>query len=120
VVSAIDTRYGTAAEPLIGARMPDIALSSHSSVYELLHGGSFLLLTTGASPVTGEVAGWADRVVLGTISAGSHPALAGVTEILVRPDGHVAWLSRDDQPASERTNALTAWTGRPATATSQS
>ncbi|MEV7627137.1 FAD-dependent monooxygenase [Actinoplanes sp. NPDC089786] len=112
-VSALDTRYGTSAEPLIGARMPDIALSSHASVYELLHGGSFLLLTmSGVGPATGEVAGWADRVVLGTASSGSHPALAGVTEVLVRPDGHVAWLSRDDRPVVERTNALMAWAGR--------
>jgi 2-polyprenyl-6-methoxyphenol hydroxylase-like FAD-dependent oxidoreductase len=120
-VSALDTRYGTSAEPLIGARMPDIALNSHASVYELLRGGSFVLLTlTGAGPATSEVARWGDRVAVAATSAGSHPALAGVTEILVRPDGHVAWLSRDDQPASERTNALTAWAGRPATTTSGS
>ncbi|MGC4810292.1 FAD-dependent monooxygenase [Micromonospora sp. DT228] len=120
-VSALDTRYGTSAEPLVGARMPDIALTSHASVYELLRGGSFVLLTfSGAGPATGEAVRWADRVVLGAASAGAHPALAGVTEILVRPDGHVAWLSRDDQPASERTNALTAWAGQPAPSSSAS
>ncbi|MEU7617230.1 FAD-dependent monooxygenase [Micromonospora rifamycinica] len=119
-VSALDTRYGESAEPLVGARLPDLALTSHASIYELLSGGSFVLLTlTGVGPATGEVAGWADRVVLGVASAGPHPALAGVTEILVRPDGHVAWLSRDDQPASERTKALTVWAGQPATATSE-
>lgn len=115
-VSALDTRYGTSAEPLIGARMPDIALTPHASVYELLRRGSFVLITlTGAGPSEGEVARWAGRVVLGTTSAGAHPALDGITEILVRPDGHVAWLSRDHHPASERTNALTAWAGKPAT-----
>ncbi|HWS34363.1 MAG TPA: FAD-dependent monooxygenase, partial [Actinoplanes sp.] len=113
-VSALDTRYGTSAEPLIGARMPDLAPASHTSVYELLRGGSFVLLTlAGTGPAADAVAGWAGRVVHGEASAGSHPALAGVTEILVRPDGHVAWLSRDEQPASDRTNALTAWAGKP-------
>ncbi|WP_336680780.1 hypothetical protein [Streptomyces sp. DK15] len=45
-----------------------------------------------------------------------HPELAGVLEVLVRPDGHVAWASRTGDVAerrAERERALTAWAGTP-------
>ncbi|WP_373429971.1 hypothetical protein [Streptomyces sp. V1I1] len=46
-----------------------------------------------------------------------HADLHGVTEVLVRPDGHIAWATRAtdaDVRSSERTAALAAWAGAPA------
>jgi hypothetical protein len=115
-VSGLDTRYGASHEPLVGARMPDIALTSYAGVAESLRGGSFVLLSlTGSGPAESDVAGWAGRVAVATASGDAHPALTGVTEVLIRPDGHVAWLSRDGRPAAERFHALTAWAGKATT-----
>ncbi|SDT54295.1 FAD-dependent monooxygenase [Actinoplanes derwentensis] len=115
-VSGLDTRYGVSPEPLVGARMPDIPLTTHTSVAESLRGGTFVLLgLTGDGPAENEVAGWAGRVTVAMASDDAHPALAGITEILIRPDGHVAWISRNGQPGGDRPGALTAWAGKAAT-----
>ncbi|MGO1052536.1 FAD-dependent monooxygenase [Crossiella sp. CA198] len=110
-ISALDTRYGTAAEPLVGARMPDVVVGEGRRVYELVRDGRFVLLDFAGD---GEVAGWADRVrgVRARMPAG-HPALAGVRAVLVRPDGHVAWVSRAETGAG-REQALREWVGAPA------
>lgn len=48
-----------------------------------------------------------------------HPRtdLDGVREILVRPDGHIAWATRTTSVSARRTernHALTSWAGHPA------
>ncbi|MFE2922237.1 monooxygenase [Streptomyces goshikiensis] len=127
LVSALDTAYpapaGTGADPLVGGRMPDIALgvagSAASRVYELLHDGRFVLLDlSGDTGAADGARAWADRVtaVAATPEGAGHPVLDGVVEVLVRPDGHVAWASRTTDAAArraERSSALTAWAGEP-------
>ncbi|MFJ1705984.1 FAD-dependent monooxygenase [Kitasatospora sp. NPDC088346] len=140
-VSAVDTRYPPADSPadspadaLVGRRIPDVPLTAPGSpatrVHELLRAGRFVLLGLGADPrpargpgprpdLAEEVRrqGWADRVdTLTPVSYGGHPLLDGVTEVLVRPDGHVGWATRTADPLrrrAERTRALTAWAGTP-------
>ncbi len=44
----------------------------------------------------------------------AHAAFDGVREVLVRPDGHIAWATRTADEAARRTEraaALTEWTG---------
>jgi hypothetical protein len=59
-------------------------------LYELMHGGRGLLLDrTGALSVRG----WKDRVdhVVDAVEELDAPA------VLLRPDGHVAWVGEDQQ-----------------------
>jgi hypothetical protein len=111
------------ADPLEGRRMPDIGLTAAGSgaarLYELTVGGRFVLLDfAGDEALRPAVeAGWRGRVEAVTVSGrDDHPETVGVAEVLVRPDGHVAWASRTGAVAERRaarTQALTAWAGTP-------
>ncbi len=73
---------------LVGRRLRDVRLT-RGRLYGLLHGGRGLLLDrTGRL----SVAGWAGRVDH-VVDAGAELA---VPAVLLRPDGHVAWVG-DDQ-----------------------
>ncbi|MEU4893381.1 monooxygenase [Streptomyces sp. NPDC044780] len=125
--SALATSYVDAtvqgADPLVGRRMPDIGLVSAASaatrVYELLTQGHFVLLDlTGDADAEQAVdADWGSRVTAVTVTRhDGHPELDGVTEVLVRPDGHIAWATRGTEPVvrrAERATALAAWAGTP-------
>ncbi|MGV2922075.1 monooxygenase [Streptomyces alfalfae] len=125
-VSALGTVYpatAPGADLLVGARMPDIALSEADStagrVYDLLHEGRFahLDLTGEADAASTVHARWGRRVTAPALTGyDTHADLEGVREILVRPDGHVAWATRHPDPRTrdeERRAALTAWAGDP-------
>ena len=89
-ITAIGVRYDFGEGPeLLGRRLRDVGLT-RGRLYGLMHGGRGLLLDqTGRL----SVAGWADRV--------DHVAdVSGeldVPAVLLRPDGHVAWLGDDQQ-----------------------
>ncbi|MBB5938490.1 monooxygenase [Streptomyces zagrosensis] len=123
-ISALSTAYSSAspeADPLVGRRMPDIGLTAIASnaerVYDLLTQGRFVLLDlTGKAPR--RPAPGLDQNARYTAHAlvrhDPHAELDGVTELLVRPDGHVAWATRATDAgtrAAQRAAALTAWTG---------
>ncbi|MGI5404533.1 monooxygenase [Streptomyces sp. CA-135486] len=126
-VSALDTTYPPAvagADPLVGRRMPDITLSADgceaARVYELLHAGRFVLLHLEAADTCVKQTagpGWGARVAVVSVTEhDDHPDLDGVAEVLVRPDGHVAWATRTTDAHTrhtERVRALTAWAGAP-------
>ena len=88
--TAIGVRYDFGEGPeLLGRRMRDVRLK-RGRLYELMHCGRGLLLDqTGRL----SVAGWADRVdhVVDVSEELDVPA------VLLRPDGHVAWVG-EDQP----------------------
>lgn len=102
-IIATGVRYDLGGDhPLVGRRIPDVALNQ-GRLYELMHDGRGLLLDrTGRL----SVAGWADRV--------DHVADAGeelqVPAALLRPDGHVAWVG-DDQ--TDLLGPMTQWFGAP-------
>ncbi len=88
-------------------------------VFELLHHAKPVLLNL-AEPGGFDITPWADRVQLIDASYEGEwelPVLGAVTApaaVLIRPDGHVAWVG-------DRTNiglpeALTTWFGPPAAA----
>ncbi|MGH3612141.1 MAG: rifampin monooxygenase [Pseudonocardia sp.] len=89
-ITAIGVRYDLGeGHELLGRRMRDVGLK-RGRLYELMHGGRGLLLDqTGRL----SVAGWADRVdhVVDVSEELDVPA------VLLRPDGHVAWVGEDQQ-----------------------
>jgi 2-polyprenyl-6-methoxyphenol hydroxylase-like FAD-dependent oxidoreductase len=103
-IIAIGVRYDFDDEhPLVGRRQRDVELK-RGHLYGLMHGGRGLLLDqTGRLSVTG----WADRVdhVVDVSEQLAVPAL------LLRPDGHVAWVGEDQ---AELLSRLSRWFGRPA------
>jgi hypothetical protein len=85
---------------LLGRRLRDVGLK-RGRLYTLMHGGRGLLLDqTGRL----SVAGWADRVdhVVDVSQELDVPA------VLLRPDGHVAWVGDDQQ---ELHSQLPRWFG---------
>lgn len=116
-LSGLSLRYELGeGHPLLGRRMPDLDLDTPDGpvrVYRLLHDARPLLLTLGEVPL--DPGPWADRVhaaagrhageielpVIGTVSAPRH--------VLVRPDGHVAWVGETDD--SGLAAALERWFG---------
>ena len=89
-ITAIGIRYDFGEGPeLLGRRLRDVGLKQ-GHLYGLMHGGRGLLLDqTGRL----SVAGWADRVdhVVDVSEELDVPA------VLLRPDGHVAWVGEHQQ-----------------------
>jgi hypothetical protein len=102
-IAAIGVRYDFGeGHELLGKRMRDIGLKQ-GRLYELLHGGRGPLLDqTGRL----SVARWADRVdhVVDVSEELDVPA------VLLRPDGHVAWVGEDQ---AEWLSQLPKWFGAP-------
>jgi hypothetical protein len=84
--------------PWLGRLAPNLILKTDSAttdVATLLATGRWLLLDlTEDRTVRASVAGWAGRVDVVTAACPDHPELAA---ILLRPDGHTAWLRTTDQ-----------------------
>jgi 2-polyprenyl-6-methoxyphenol hydroxylase-like FAD-dependent oxidoreductase len=123
MMSALDIHYDFGeGHPLLGRRMPDLDLVTANGllrVFTLLHGARPMLLNLG-EPGGFDITPWADRVQL--IDAKYDgvwelPALGAVTApaaVLIRPDGHVAWVG--DLTQLGLADALTAWFGPPTAA----
>ena len=123
MMSGLDIHYDLGeGHPLLGRRMPDLDLSTGNGplrVFTLLHDARPVLLNLG-EPGGFDITPWADRVQL--IDARYDgmwelPALGAVTApaaVLIRPDGHVAWVG--DRHRVGLADALTTWFGPPAAA----
>jgi hypothetical protein len=118
MISGLDVAYDFGGgHPLLGRRMPDLDLVTADGpirVFSLLHSARPVLLNF--APAGGfDIAPWAERVQLVDASyAGiwELPVLGEVTKpsaVLVRPDGHVAWVG--EAPAAGLRDALTTWFG---------
>jgi 2-polyprenyl-6-methoxyphenol hydroxylase-like FAD-dependent oxidoreductase len=102
-ITGIGVRYDLGDGPdLLGRRLPDLE-TRHGRLYDLLHGGRGLLLDRTARLTAG---GWSDRVD----HVADPTAGLDVPCLLLRPDGHVAWIG-DDQADLDR--HLARWFGRP-------
>lgn len=100
-MSGLDIRYDFGdGHPLLGRRMPDLDLvtaSGPTRAFTLLHEAQPVLLDFGGH-ADFDLTRWADRVrVVGAECTGTWelPAIGAVSApsaVLIRPDGHVAWV----------------------------
>ena len=121
VMSGLEIHYDLGAgHPLLGRRMPDLDVDTASGplrVFSLLHAARPVLLDLG-EPGALDLAAWADRVrhvAARSTGAWELPVLGAVAApaaVLVRPDGHVAWVG--DGTDRGLHDALTTWFGPPA------
>jgi 3-(3-hydroxy-phenyl)propionate hydroxylase len=122
-MSGLDIHYDLGeGHPLLGRRMPDLDVVTANGpmrVYALLHGARPLLLNLG-EPGGLDIAPWADRVQLidatydGTWELPALGAVTAPTTMLIRPDGHVAWVG--DLGRQGLADALNTWFGPPTAA----
>ena len=119
-MSGLDIQYDLGAgHPLLGRRVPDLDLVTAKGplrVFTLLHAARPVLLNLG-EPGGFNITPWAQHVRLIDASYGGAwelPAIGAVpapTAILIRPDGHVAWVG--DRTQIGLVDALTTWFGPP-------
>jgi bifunctional hydroxylase/dehydrase len=120
MVTALDIRYdvGPGEDPLLGRRVPKLDLligDRKTTTYELLHDGRSVLFDfTDDAELRRVALGWADRVT--TVAACHHDPDAPATNILVRPDGYIAWASTATE-APGLAEALRRWFGEPVMST---
>ena len=119
--SASDDRH-----PLLGRRMPDLDLVTANGplrVFTLLHAARPVLLNLGESGAF-DITPWEDRVQwvdaklgnakdVGTWELPGLGAVPAPTAVLIRPDGHVAWVGDEDEAHPGLLDALTTWFGPP-------
>ena len=118
--SGLDIHYDLGeGHPLLGRRMPDLDLVTANGplrVFALLHDARPMLLNLG-EPGGLDITPWADRVrLIDAEYAGiwELPVLGAVpapTAVLIRPDGHVAWVG--DGTHRGLPDALATWFGPP-------
>ncbi len=118
MMSGLDIRYEVGeGHPLLGRRMPDLEIVTARKsrrVFTLLHEARPVLLNFG-KPGSLAIDGWTDRVKLvdakfeGLCELPIVGAVANPVAVLIRPDGHVAWVG--DGGSKGLLGALGAWFG---------
>jgi 2-polyprenyl-6-methoxyphenol hydroxylase-like FAD-dependent oxidoreductase len=121
MMAGLDIRYDLGeGHPLLGRRMPDLDIATAAGptrVFSLLHQARPVLLNLGG-PDDLDIAPWADRVrrVDARYDGAWELPDAGLvtvpTAVLIRPDGHVAWVGEGGGPCG-LTEAMNRWFGPP-------
>ncbi|GIJ46006.1 monooxygenase [Virgisporangium aliadipatigenens] len=103
-IAGIGVRYDFGPGPeLLGRRLRDIDVRA-GTLYGLLHGGRGLLLDRTERLSVGRFADRVDRL-------GDPTAALDAPAVLLRPDGHVAWIGDDQRELDAH---LARWFGAPA------
>jgi len=120
MLSGLDIHYDLGeGHPLVGRRMPDLDLVTANGplrVFTLLHDARPALLNL-REPGGFDITPWGDRVQMidaqfvGPWELPVVGAVTAPTAVLIRPDGHVAWVGDLTDPGLP--DALTTWFGPP-------
>jgi 2-polyprenyl-6-methoxyphenol hydroxylase-like FAD-dependent oxidoreductase len=96
---------------LVGRSAPDFELTDGSRLGERLRNGRGLLLDFDAHPALQSLASrWSRRI---TYVAGGAKERLGLSALLVRPDGVVAWAADAAPDLGEAADAASRWFGKP-------
>jgi 2-polyprenyl-6-methoxyphenol hydroxylase-like FAD-dependent oxidoreductase len=119
MMTGLDVRYDLGeGHPLLGRRMPDLDLVTSDGprrVFSLLHYARPVLLSFGEPGSLEEVTPQSDPVQLfdaepvGALELPVVGAVSAPTAVLIRPDGHVAWVG--DGAQTGLSDALESWFG---------
>jgi 2-polyprenyl-6-methoxyphenol hydroxylase-like FAD-dependent oxidoreductase len=120
MLSGLDVHYDTGTgHPLLGRRMPDLDLVTPAGprrAFTLLHEARPVLLVLG-EPRALDITPWANRVqrveaqYAGAWELPVIGAVAAPAAVLIRPDGHVAWVGAGTGGGLR--DALGTWFGPP-------
>jgi hypothetical protein len=120
MLSGLDIRYDLGeGHALLGRRMPDLDVVTAEGtrrVFTLLHEARPVLVNLG-EPGAFDIGAWADRVkrvdarYTGAWELPVLGAVAAPSAVLIRPDGHVAWVG--DGTDRGLRDAMTTWFGPP-------
>jgi 3-(3-hydroxy-phenyl)propionate hydroxylase len=123
MLSGLDIHYDLGeGHPLLGRRMPDLDLNTAhgpTRVFTLLHDARPVLLNLG-EPGGFDMTPWRNRVQFVDakhVGAWELPVIGEVAAppaVLIRPDGHVAWVGDLSDPSLS--DALATWFGSPTAA----
>ncbi|HET9139218.1 FAD-dependent monooxygenase [Actinophytocola sp.] len=117
MVTGLDIRFdmGPGDHPLLGRRLPDVELDGETTTFQALHPARGVLFDLAGDPGLREIASaWAGRVDTVTAAPTERGALDGVSALLARPDGYIAWVSPAGPDAEDLGEALRRWFGAPA------
>ncbi len=111
-VWGVSLRYDLGgAHPLVGRSAPDFELADGRKLGELLRNGKGLLLDFEASaPLATLASRWSGRIAY---VAGDARDRLGLSAVLVRPDGVVAWAEETALTLEEANQAASRWFGEP-------
>lgn len=112
-VRGVSLRYDLGGRhPLAGRSVPDFKLADRATVGERLRQAKGILLDFDArAPLRAFAGRWADRIDY----VASEPAdRLGLSAVLLRPDGIVAWASDGTPDEEEAALAAARWFGEPA------
>jgi 2-polyprenyl-6-methoxyphenol hydroxylase-like FAD-dependent oxidoreductase len=111
-VWGVSLRYDLdSSHPLVGRSAPDFELADGTKLDALLSEGNglFLDFDTG-SPFQGLASRWDGRI---TYIASNATNCLGLSALLVRPDGFVAWAGESTSDHEEAARAAARWFGEP-------
>jgi 2-polyprenyl-6-methoxyphenol hydroxylase-like FAD-dependent oxidoreductase len=111
-VWGVSLRYDLGgSHPLVGRSAPDFELAGGTKLGELLTNGKGLLLDFDARPALQALASrWSSRI---TYVASDARDRLGLSAVLVRPDGFVAWAGEAAPDLEEAAQAASRWFGEP-------
>ena len=111
-VWGVSLRYDLGgSHPLVGRSAPDFELVDGTRLGELIRNGKGLLLDFDVSaPLEALASRWGGRITY--VASDANDGL-GLSAVLVRPDGFVAWAGEATPDLEEAARAASRWFGEP-------